>query len=395
MPSRPHWAMRGALATVMAATLIGCGTASSGTGASPATTPAAASVKQLLPYYGSYSDARGAVAVIARLGWFFDMKTAAYRTIYATRSPTHFTIGFRFLEPTPKFADLSFGPQTLTISGSGQTRTTRRIAYKETQVAIPAQGAQLAGAITEPLGVAPHPGIVIVHGAERGERYFYDVWVGVYASMGFAVLTYDKRGVGASTGSYPGEFPTTDVLKVYADDAAVARDFLARWPGVDPSRTGFHGGSQGGWTVPLAIMRHGGGAFAVLVSAPATTVDQTDLWASFTGGGANPPSESNDQMLADVRRSSGGYDPTSALRAMTVPAIWVLGTNDRTVPTAVCVELLNAMHRPNFTVHLVPTGHGLLVNPTGLLADDDSSPGLAPDLVSTLREWFASEVRAA
>jgi len=385
--------MRLVVATLVAASLTSCGTASPGPEAS--TAPVPASVQQLLPYYGSYADGRGHVLVIARLGWFFDMKTAAYRTIYATRSPSRFTIGMRFLEPTPKFADLSFSGQTLTVSESGQVTTARRIAYRETQVVIPAQGAQLAGAITEPLGSAPHPGIVIVHGAERGERQIYDVWVGVYASMGFAVLTYDKRGVGASTGTYPGEFPTTEALNIYADDAAAARDFLARWPGVDPSRVGFHGGSQGGWTVPLAILRHGGGAFAVLVSAPATTVDQTDLWAGFTGGGANSPSESNDQMLAEVRRASGGYDPMAALRAMAVPAIWVLGTNDRTVPTAVCVELLNAMHMANFTVHLVPTGHGLLVNPTGLLSDDDHSPGLAPDLVPTLKQWFADEVKAA
>lgn len=380
-------------ATLVAACLFSCGPSTPIS--SPSPPPVPASVQQLSPYYGSYTDGSGDVVVIARLGWFFDIKTAAYRTIYATRGPDHFTIGLRFLEPTPKFADLSFAAQTLTIRGPGQARTAHRIDYKETEVTIPAQGARLAGAITEPLGAAPHPGIVIVHGAERGERYFYDVWVGVYASLGFAVLTYDKRGGGSSTGNYPGEFPTTEALNVYADDAAAARDFLARWPGVDPSTVGFHGGSQGGWTVPLAITRHGGGAFAVLASAPATTVDQTDLWASFTGGGASAPTESNDQMLADVRRSSGGYDPMAALRAMTVPAIWVLGTNDRTVPTAVCVELLNAMRKPNFTVHLVPTGHGLLVNPTGLLADDASSPGLAPDLVPTLKEWFASEVKAA
>jgi uncharacterized protein len=382
--------MRVAVATLVAASVISCGNASSSYPASPASAPRPASVQQLVPFYGSYSDVSGDVVVIARLGWFFDMTTASYRTIYATASPTHFTIGPRFLEPTPKFADLSFSGQTLTISESGHARTARRIDYKETQVVFPAQGARLAGAITEPLAGAPRPGIVIVHGSERGERYYYDVWVGVYASMGFAVLTYDKRGIGSSSGSYPGEFPTTDALDLYADDAAAARDFLARWPGVDPARIGFHGGSQGGWTVPLAMMRHGGAAFAVLVSAPATTVDQTDLWASFTGGGASAPSESNDQMLADVRKASGGYDPMAALRAMTVPAIWILGTNDRTVPTAVCVELLNSMHKANFTIHLVPTGHGLLVNPTGLLVDDNRSPGLAPDLVSTLKEWFAS-----
>jgi len=62
-----------------------------------------------------------------------------------------------------------------------------------------------------------------------------------------------------------------------------------------------------------------------------------------------------------------------------------LGSNDRTVPTAVCVEILSALCKPNLTVKLLPTGHGLLVNPTGLLADDGRSPGLAADLVPTMK----------
>jgi hypothetical protein len=46
------------------------------------------------------------------------------------------------------------------------------------------------------------------------------------------------------------------------------------------------------------------------------------------------------------------------------------------------------MRKPNFTITLLPTGHGLLVNPTGLLKDDDQSPGLAPELVPALRAWM-------
>src|SRR4029077_113602 len=106
------------------------------------------------------------------------------------------------------------------------------------------------------------------HGAEPGERYFYDIWVGIYAGLGLDVLTYDKRGIASSTGRSPGEYPTEEALQVYADDARVALGFLAAWPGVDPKRVGFHGGSQGGWTVPLAIARDAGAAFAILVSAP-------------------------------------------------------------------------------------------------------------------------------
>ena len=135
-------------------------------------------------------------------------------------------------------------------------------------------------------------GVVVVHGSEPGERYFYDIWVGIYAGLGLTVLTYDKRGIGASTGRYPGEFPTDESLQVYADDSAAALAFLAASPGVDPKRVGFHGGSQGGWTVPLAMARHPGSSFAILVSAPATTVGQTNLWSDYSGGGSYAPTAS-------------------------------------------------------------------------------------------------------
>ena len=350
--------------------------------------PEAASVQAVTPFSGSYSTDDGDIVVIARLGWYFDMRDAAYRTIYATSSPNRFTIGRAFEEPLPKFADLVFGQGQLTIRETGRTRAGRLLDYKHTDMTIPSAGASLAATITEPLTAGPHPGIVVVHGAEPGERYFYDVWVGIYASLGLDVLTYDKRGIGASTGKYPGEFPSPEALATYADDAEAVRSFLSRWPGVDSRRVGFHGGSQGGWTVPLAMDRHPGAAFAVLVSAPATTVDQTDLWAGFSGHGAALPTGSMDQMLAAVRAVHSGFDPAPSLARITVPVLYVLGTNDRTVPTAVCVEILQSLNKPNFSVQQVPTGHGLLVNPTGLDADDARSPGLAPQLVPTLRAWL-------
>jgi dienelactone hydrolase len=340
-------------------------------------------------YFGSYSMDDNDIVVVSRLGWFFDLRDAAYRTIYATSSPGRFTIGRAFLEPLPKFADLDFVGTDLSIRSSGKTRSGHRLAYRQSEVSVPSAGAALAATITEPLKPGPHPGIVVVHGSEPGQRYFYDIWVGIYASFGIDVLTYDKRGIGASSGTYPGEFPTTTALQIYAADAEAAREFLSRWPGVDPQRVGFHGGSQGGWTVPLAMLDHPGAAFAVLVSAPATDVDQTDLWAGFSNHGAEMPSESVDQMLASVRAARGGYDPGPALRSIGVPVIWVLGTNDRTVPTAVCIEVLDALHKPNFTVQQVPTGHGMLVNPTGLDADDAKSFGLAPQLVPALQAWFS------
>ncbi len=350
--------------------------------------PAPADTQALSRVFGSYRADDGRVFVIARLGWFFDVRDATYRTIYAGAAPNRFTIGPAFAIPMPKYADLIFDGAMLTIATAGATVRAQRVQYKQTDVTIPADGATLAGAITEPIGSSPHPGIVIVHGSEQGERHFYDIWVGVYAGLGLTVLTYDKRGVGSSTGHYPGEFPTDESLRVYADDAAAALGYLSTWPGVAPKRVGFHGGSQGGWTGPLAIQRHGLASFAILVSAPATTVGQTNLWKDFSGGGAYAPTASVADMDAAVRADHSGYDPAPALVALQVPTLWLLGTNDRTVPTHLCAEILAGLNKPNFTVQVLPTGHGLLVNPTGLDADDQRSPGLALALVPTITDWL-------
>ena len=371
-----------------------CGPGGGSASPSSAAPAVAASVQAVAPFSGSYSTDDGDIVVIARLGWYFDMRDAAYRTLYATAAPNRFTIGHAFEDPLPAVADLVFASGQLTIRESGRTRSGRHIDYRQTDVTVPSAGASLAATITEPLTAGPHPGIVVVHGSEPGERHFYDVWVGIYASLGLDVLTYDKRGIGASTGTYPGEFPSPEALSVYADDAESAREFLGRWPGVDARRVGFHGGSQGGWTVPLAMSRHADAAFAVLVSAPATTVDQTDLWAGFSGHGASMPTQSTDQMLASVRAVHSGFDPAPSLIRITVPVLYVLGTNDRTVPTALCVEILQSLNKPNFTVRQVPTGHGMLVNATGLDADDARSPGLAPQLVPTLRDWLGRVLSA-
>lgn len=358
----------------------------------PVVAPAPADPQALASVFGSYRAADGHAFVIARLGWFFDIRDATYRMIYVGATPNRFTIGAAFAIPLPKYADLIFDGTVLSVATAHETVRADRVQYRQTDVTIPASGAMLAGTITEPLGAGPHPGIVVIHGSERGQRFFYDIWVGIYAGLGLTVLTYDKRGGGSSTGRYPGEYPTDESLAIYADDASAALAFLRSWPGVDPKRVGFHGGSQGGWTVPLAIKRHGLAAFAILVSAPATTVGQTNVWADFSGNGGVAPTASEADMDAAVRADHSGYDPAPALAVLQVPTLWLLGSNDRTVPTRICAEILSGMKKPNFTVHMLPTGHGLLVNPTGVDADDSRSAGLAPELVPAITRWLAASL---
>src|SRR6266851_7107229 len=199
-----------AVATAWIALLLAAACTQSTNNQAVTPTPVAAEATALAPFFGSYATGDGRVFVIARHGWFFDIRDASYRTIYAGAAPNRFTIGPAFELPLPRFANLRFDATMLTLATSHATVTAHRLAYKRTDVTSPANGAMLAGGITQPLGAGPRPGIVIVHGAEPGERYFYDIWVGIYAGLGLDVLTYDKRGIGASTGRYPGEFPTDE-----------------------------------------------------------------------------------------------------------------------------------------------------------------------------------------
>lgn len=280
--------MRQVLAIVaMVVSLAAC--SSQTPAGTPAPTPTKALPRAFDQFYGSYRTDAGDVLVVTRPGWFADLGDSTYRTLYAYGSSGHLSIGPGFETPTPTVAKLDFAPGRLLVTRAGTTTRARRLQLKTSDVTIPAAGATLAGTITEPLGAGTHPGIVIVHGSEPGQRFYYDFWVGLYTSLGLTVLTYDKRGNGASTGRYPGEYPSEEALTTYADDASAALALLKGWAGIDPSRVGFHGGSQGGWTVPLAIARHGQSAFAILVSAPAVTVGQQGVWSDFSGGGTRLP----------------------------------------------------------------------------------------------------------
>src|SRR5260370_28092795 len=50
-------------------------------------TPAPADTQSLTPVFGSYRAEDGRVLVIARLGWFFDVRDATHRTIHPRPRP--------------------------------------------------------------------------------------------------------------------------------------------------------------------------------------------------------------------------------------------------------------------------------------------------------------------
>src|SRR2546427_7104495 len=268
-------------------------------------------------YAGAYRTFEGVTYVVNGHGHLLNLEDSTFRQLYPTSVPDRFSIGRAFAIPSPKQADVIFrvagtrADQVTINPVTGGNVIAGRLLFKETEVRVPADGAVLAATITEPLTPGPHPGIVIVHGSGPGPRIDYGIWVGLYASLGLTVLAYDKRGNGASTGTYPGEFPSDTSLAVYSAHAAAVLRIMASQPGVDPTRVGFHGGSQGGWVVPLAIARYRApAAFAVLVSCPAVPVDQQGGWAAFSCSSMLLPSASPAGMNRAVRpRTNSGSRP--------------------------------------------------------------------------------------
>jgi dipeptidyl aminopeptidase/acylaminoacyl peptidase len=126
----------------------------------------------------------------------------------------------------------------------------------------------MSGTLLRPAGEGHYPGIVLLHGSGPGPRQQLRMFAERFARLGFAALIFDKRGSGASEGSW-----TEESLDDLADDALAATAFLKVQPGIDSDRVGIWGISQAGWVIPHAAARAPGTfAFAIVV----------------TGGGVRP-----------------------------------------------------------------------------------------------------------
>lgn len=110
-------------------------------------------------------------------------------------------------------------------------------------------GVTLKGRLVLPRGNATVPVVVLVHGAERDSALRTYFLQRMFPAAGIGVFVYDKRGTGASTGSYSQDF---DLL---ADDAVAAMAAARRHAGNRAGRIGYQGASQGGWVAPLAANR--------------------------------------------------------------------------------------------------------------------------------------------
>ncbi|MBP5528023.1 MAG: alpha/beta fold hydrolase [Bacteroidales bacterium] len=132
----------------------------------------------------------------------------------------------------------------------------------------------LEGTLSVPRGSAlRHPCLVLVSGSgqqNRDEEIFqhkpFLVLADYLASRGIAVLRYDDRGVGASTGD--AEHGTT---ALFSEDAEAMFRAVKGNKHIDPARLGIGGHSEGGAIAPMVAARNKEVKFVVMLAGQGCT----------------------------------------------------------------------------------------------------------------------------
>jgi pimeloyl-ACP methyl ester carboxylesterase len=261
------------------------------------------------------------------------------------------------------------------------------------------------------------PLIALAHGSEESDRYSFGPIPLVLASRGFAVLAYDKRGTGLSSGDWK-----SVGLEEYADDLVAGIRASIAGGGIDTSRIAVLGLSEGGWVAPLASSRFPTISAIAAISGGARTKGDAyvhKVRRASEASGASPAGVDSTARVAQqfvqaatervrLGKSPTGldrrlaYDPTKHWRQFKGPILYMGGEADvlESGPLAadwfrqVSVETGN----PDVTIRLWPrTHHSLILGVTGEPSEFQTFRGikqLAPGYWDVLIGWLDRYVRA-
>ena len=146
----------------------------------------------------------------------------------------------------------------------------RPFPYDEQEVSFPSaqKGTVLAGTLTLPKGKGPFSAVVLISGSgpqDRDETILrhkpFFVLADLLTRKGIAVLRYDDRGVGKSTGAF-----TSATTLDFVEDARGAIAFLKKRTDIDGRRLGLIGHSEGALIAPMLASEV---SFLLLLAPPA------------------------------------------------------------------------------------------------------------------------------
>ena len=135
---------------------------------------------------------------------------------------------------------------------------------------------ELAGTLTIPNGKGPFPAVVLVSGSgpqNRDEELLghkpFLVIADYLTRNGIAVLRYDDRGVGKSSGKF-----STSTTNDFANDASAAISYLGTQQNINSRRIGIIGHSEGGIIAYIEAARNKKVAFIISLAGPTIPGDE-------------------------------------------------------------------------------------------------------------------------
>ena len=124
------------------------------------------------------------------------------------------------------------------------------------------------------------------------------------------------------------------------------------------------GGSQAGWTMPLAAAEEPLVRFVVVgcgVPLPygVEIVHEQHLNTLRPWSGSRPSLRQVQQADAYAIDYKGptGFDPHPALQKLTIPVLWIFGLYDHVIPTNLTIDRIGEYQRAgkkNFDIHVLP-----------------------------------------
>ena len=298
---------------------------------------------------------------------------------------------------------------------------------------------QLAGTLIRPTTEGPHPAVILVHASGAEDREYLLPFARFLIRHGMAVLGYDKRGVGGSTGDW-----NTASFDDLAGDVVAAFEYLKTRSDIQPGRIGVLGWSQAGWVMPLAATRAKDLAFLISISGAGvsvaeTTIDQArnemaangmrppmieqiielmtlqydylrtsqgwdryaatrDTLAARMGG--NPPAafpSSQDHPYLQFLRPLIQYDPAPTLRQLRLPLLALFGELDNNILAeknrAAWEAGLKAGRHPDYALRILPkANHILLEAKVGNNAEMKSLRRFVPAYSDVVLDWLSKHI---
>ncbi len=164
--------------------------------------------------------------------------------------------------------------------------------FKEEEVTFKNGDISFAGTLSIPPKKGKHPAVVMITGSgpqNRDENVagfkIFKLIADYLTAGGIAVLRYDDRGVGKSTGKSVDESTTEE----FSTDVMAAIDFLKKREDINTGQIGLIGHSEGGIIAPMVAAKRNDVAFIVCIAGPSVTgaeiiAEQTKLIMLANGG---------------------------------------------------------------------------------------------------------------